>query len=205
MVNWQSVKKDCLRKKKAEKRYREQDEEKVDEFKKKLSQISKKELIYLDESGIQSSLVQQYFWMKKGDKKVFKTSGKRGLKLNVLAALTSDGIKAPFLFDTSCNRDIFELYIKEILSPILEKGKTIIMDNASFHKSEKIKTLIESAGCELVYLPPYSPELNPIEKYWAVLKGKVKLLRKKIKCLVQSVEEGILATLNFGKHDRSWL
>ena len=69
------------------------DEEKVDEFKKKLSQISKKELIYLDESGIQSSLVQQYFWMKKGDKKVFKTSGKRGLRLNVLATLTSDGIK----------------------------------------------------------------------------------------------------------------
>ena len=73
-------------------------------------------------------------------------------------------------FRGSCNTELFVNWVKQMLIPELTPGQVIVMDNASFHKSSVIKDSIEAAGCRLVYLPPYSPDLNPIEKFWANLK-----------------------------------
>ena len=70
----------------------------------------------------------------------------------------------------TCNAQLFEKWIEKILLPELKKGQIIIMDNATFHKSERTKILIESAGCQLLFLPPYSPDFNPIEMFWARFK-----------------------------------
>lgn len=72
------------------------------------------------------------------------------------------------------NRAVFEQWLSEKLVPELKAGQTVILDNASFHKSEKIREIIESAGCELKYLPPYSPDLNDIEHYWFPIKNRVR-------------------------------
>ena len=73
-------------------------------------------------------------------------------------------------FKGSCNTILFLAWVKQMLIPELSKGQVVVMDNASFHESKLIKEAIEEAGCKLIFLPPYSPDLNPIEKFWANLK-----------------------------------
>ena len=78
------------------------------------------------------------------------------------------------VFNGSCNTQSIEALVEQFLIKELKSGQVVIMDNASFHKSQKTKDLIESVGCRLVFLPPYSPDLNPIEKFWASMKRWVK-------------------------------
>jgi len=74
------------------------------------------------------------------------------------------------------------------LLPTLKKGQTVIMDNASIHKSVQVKQLIEGAGCFLKYLPPYSPDFNPIENYWAVMKNNIKKIRHQFDDIVEAID-----------------
>ena len=74
-------------------------------------------------------------------------------------------------FTGTCNRDLFEMWLEKCLLPKLNPGDIIVIDNASFHKSQAIEDLIAKFGCELLYLPPYSPDFNPIENWWFVLKN----------------------------------
>jgi transposase len=84
---------------------------------------------------------------------------------NIIAGYINKRCIAPMIFQGTCNTLVFNTWVEEVLLKELKPGQTVIMDNASFHKSPKIKELIESRGCELMYLPPYSPDLNP--KFWA--------------------------------------
>ena len=78
------------------------------------------------------------------------------------------------VFNGSCNTDLFNNWVEHFLIKELEPGQVVIMDNASFHKSQKTKELIESVNCRVIFLPPYSPDLNPIEKFWANIKRWIK-------------------------------
>jgi len=78
------------------------------------------------------------------------------------------------VFNGSCNRELFNGWVEHFLIKELKPGQFVVMDNASFHKSQKTKDLIESVGCKLIFLPPYSPDLNPIEKFWANMKRWIK-------------------------------
>lgn len=82
-------------------------------------------------------------------------------------------------------------WIKTHLLPSLKPNNVVIMDNAKFHKPKEIRELIESANCFLLYLPPYSPDLNPIEKFWAKLKNKVKRIFPSITCLTSSIDAAL--------------
>ena len=77
---------------------------------------------------------------------------------------------APFVFNGSCNTELFNEWVKGFLVKELKPGQTVILDNASFHKSLETQELLKSVGCDLLFLPPYSPDLNPIEKFWANMK-----------------------------------
>ena len=92
----------------------------------------------------------------------------------MVAAQCAKKILAPMTFRGSCNTRLFIAWVEQMLIPELRPGQTVVMDNASFHKSHKIRELIAAAGCKLIYLPPYSPDLNPIEKLWANLKRWIK-------------------------------
>ena len=78
------------------------------------------------------------------------------------------------IFNGSCNTNLFETWVEEFLIKELKPGQFVVMDNASFHKSQRTKELIESVGCKLIFLPPYSPDLSPIEKFWANMKRWIK-------------------------------
>jgi transposase len=92
-----------------------------------------------------------------------------------VAGLTAAGLIAPWVLDGPINRDAFETYVEKVLLPELPKGALVIMDNLSSHKGPRVRELIEAAGATLLYLPPYSPDFNPIENAFAKLKA---LLRK---------------------------
>ena len=81
---------------------------------------------------------------------------------------------APLTFEGSCNRRLFEKWLAQMLIPNLKPGQTVILDNATSHKSDLISQLITSAGCQIRYLPPYSPDLNEIEHYWFGIKNRVR-------------------------------
>ena len=93
----------------------------------------------------------------------------------VVAALTLRGMIAPFVLSGPINREAFEAYVAQGLVPELRPGDIVVMDNLSSHKGPKVRALIEAAGAELLFLPPYSPDFNPIENAFAKLKA---LLRK---------------------------
>ena len=92
-----------------------------------------------------------------------------------VAGLTTRGLVAPWVLDGPINRDAFEAYVARVLVPELRLGDIVVMDNLSSHKGPKVRQMIEAAGAQLLYLPPYSPDLNPIEMALAKLKA---LLRK---------------------------
>lgn len=88
-----------------------------------------------------------------------------------VAGLTTRGMIAPFVIDGAINRDAFETYVAEVLVPELAPSDVVVMDNLSSHKGPKVRELIEAAGATLLYLPPYSPDFNPIENAFAKLKA----------------------------------
>jgi transposase len=121
--------------------------------------------------------VYAYAWGPKGKRIYGLKQGSSSQRINCIATLNKRQLKAPFVFEGSCNTDIFCLYLKKILSKSLKPGKTVVMDNASFHKSPMVKKIIKQAKCKLLYLPAYSPDLNPIEKRWFPIKNSI---RKKL-------------------------
>lgn len=154
----------------------EADENKRQEYIENISDIKKEDIIYIDESGIHLDEKKEYGWGKKGEAIQDKKNGKKSKKINIIAGLCNKKILMPVLYKANCNKEVFNKWIKMLIT-LLKPGQVVIMDNASFHKSSETKKLIESVGCRLIYLPPYSPDLNPIEKFWSVLK---KWLKQKI-------------------------
>lgn len=130
--------------------------------------------VYIDESGINEYLQRDRGRGPYGESIKGESSGKRFSRESFIAGKVQSKIIAPFCYQGTCNTELFNTWIERILLPELKEGQVVIMDNASFHKSEKSRLLIEGVGCKLLFLPPYSPDLNPIEKFWANFKRMVK-------------------------------
>ena len=139
-----------------------------------IKDITEDRLVYLDESGIEMNIIQDRGWGKKGKILHSTKSGKYYQRTNIIAGLVSNKPIAPFIFNGSCNTELFNSWVEQFLIKELKSGQVVVMDNAAFHKSNKAKELIESVGCKMIFLPPYSPDLNPIEKFWANMKKWIK-------------------------------
>ena len=124
----------------------------------------------MDECGIDTYLYHQYGYALRGQKVYGKISGRKYKRCGIVAAKMGDKILAPFQYNGTMNSTLFEFWFTQQLLPSLEKGTVIVMDNASFHSKKRLISAAQNAGCKLLFLPPYSPELNPIEKFWAWLK-----------------------------------
>jgi len=113
--------------------------------------------------------------------------------MTFIAGLRLDGLVAPFVFDGPINAVTFEAYVEQFLVPELRPGDIVVMDNLSSHKRPKVPALIEAAGASVLYLPPYSPDFNPIEKLFAKFKA---LLRKAAERTVEGLWSAIAKTLD---------
>jgi transposase len=158
--------------------YIERDEEKRKAYFEELRSLDPNNIIYIDETGIEHTLVKGKGWCERGKKLIGERIGKRVSRTNVIAALHIDKIIAPACVDTSIKTDIFLLWFEKFLIPLLIPGQIIILDNAAFHSKAKITELLEKVGCRAIFLPPYSPDLNKIENYWAVLKEYIRKTAK---------------------------
>jgi transposase len=152
----------------------EADEEKRKLYKEIIKNIPAEKLVYIDESGIEERIIKDRGWGKKSQKLAAKKSGKYYERSNIIAGYVNKKIIAPLVFYSSCNTRLFEAWVEQFLIKELKPGQYVVMDNAAFHRSKKINELIESVGCKVIYLPPYSPDLNPIEKFWANMKRWIK-------------------------------
>jgi transposase len=99
-------------------------------------------------------------------------------------------------FEGTCDTVLFNTWLEKVLIPNLKPGQVLILDNASFHKSKKSKELVEKAGCKMLFLPPYSPDLNPIEKCWANMKNRMRELLPKLKNFIKSFYSAIVSMQN---------
>ena len=142
-------------------------EEKRIEYKKKIEDIPIEKIVYIDESGIEMKIIKDRGWGAKKEKLSSKKSGKYYERTNIIAGYVNKKSVAPMVFNGSCTSEVFNSWVESFLIKELQPGQFVVMDNASFHKSVKTKELIESVGCKVIFLPPYSPDLNPIEKFWA--------------------------------------
>jgi transposase len=128
----------------------------------------------LDEFGIDNNEEYAYGWGPKGQRVYGLKLGRASKRVSMIGALNRRKIVAPFVFEGYCNTELFYAYLRKFLRKTLKAGQTVIMDNASFHKSPKVLRLIKQAKCNLLYLPPYSPDFNPIEKKWFPLKNNIR-------------------------------
>jgi len=171
LSNWVSVvKKTTL--------YAERNEEERNKFQQELNTLNPAEVVYVDESGLEESLRREYGRSPKGQNVPDDITGKRRRRISIIAGLSQGIPIAPWYFEGYCNTEVILIWVEKVLLPCLKEGMTVIWDNASFHKSPKIKDLIEKAGCKLLFLPPYSPDLNPIEQWWSALKARIRRIRQ---------------------------
>jgi transposase len=127
-------------------------------------------LVFIDESGARTNLVRQYGRCLRGRRLVSYAPHGHWKTTTFIAALRQDGFTAPMVLDGAMDGKAFLAYVQQVLVPTLNDGDLVVMDNLSSHKRAGVRESIESAGARLLYLPPYSPDLNPIELAFSKLK-----------------------------------
>lgn len=127
-------------------------------------------MIYVDETGFAPTTHRQYGWGKRGERVDGLQHANQRPRTSLIGGYWDRKLVAPMLFEGTCNTEVFNQWLEQMLLPNLLVGSVIVLDNATFHKSERTVRLIEEAGCELLFLSPYSPDLNPIEKLWGNIK-----------------------------------
>jgi transposase len=134
-------------------------------------EIDPKRLVFVDEMGVHTSLAPLYGYSAKGERVRLRVPRNRGPNTTLLAAMTLDGMGETMAVEGSTNQEVFEAYMEYALAPTLQAGEVVILDNLSAHKPARVRELVEEQGCQLIYLPAYSPDFNPIEEAFAKIKG----------------------------------
>ena len=138
-------------------------------------ELDPERLVFVDETWASTNMARRYGRAPRGQRLRVGVPHGHWKTTTFVAGLRTSGMVAPFVLDGPVNRDAFEVYVERVLAPELGPGDVVIMDNLSSHKGPRVRALIEAAGASLCYLPPYSPDFNPIEQAFSKLKA---LLRK---------------------------
>ena len=132
--------------------------------------IAPQDLIYLDESGVSTQMTRLYGRAEGGPRVQDTVPGGHWKMLTILGAMDDNGMLATMTVEAATDGEVFLAYLDQVLCPKLRAGHVVVMDNLSSHKVDGVRQRIEACGASLLYLPPYSPDLNPIEKAWSKLK-----------------------------------
>ena len=136
--------------------------------------LDARRLVFVDEMGTNISLSRLYGWAKKGERAYCSVPRNRGKNTTLLSSMSMEGMGPSLAVEGATNREIFEIYVGRVLAPMLRRGQLVVMDNLTAHKGERVRELIEQQGCELLYLPPYSPDFNPIEEAFSKIKHLIR-------------------------------
>jgi transposase len=150
-------------------------------------------LIFLDESGVTTSMTRLYARRPDGRRVHEATPGGHWKIMTILAAMRLRGITAAMTIEEATDGDIFLAYVEQVLCPTLVAGDVVVMDNLGAHKVNGVEDLIRARGAQVLYLPPYSPDLNPIEKAWSKIK---QLLRSRRPRTAEALQQDIAYAIN---------
>jgi transposase len=142
--------------------------------------------------GTHTSLAPLYGYSPRGQRTFFEILKNRGANTTLLASMSSDGMGPSMTVEGSMTKEVFESYVEHFLAPALLPGQVVVMDNLTAHKGGRVRELIEGKGCELLYLPPYSPDFNPIEEAFSQIKGFLRWIGARTKeALVKAIVEAL--------------
>ena len=176
---------------------------KREQFLQRIRTTAPERLIFLDESGVTTSMTRLRGRCVGGRRIHEATPGSHWKIMTILGAMSLSGMVATMTIEEATDADIFLAYVEQVLSPRLKPGDVVVMDNLSSHNVNGVHQSIENAGAELLYLPPYSPDLNPIEKAWAKLKQLLRSAKARSKdTLDTAITEAL--TLISSEDARAW-
>ena len=135
-----------------------------------MKNIDVRRLVYVDECGIEQYLYREYARALRGEKVLAKVSGRKYARTNIVSGICQRKWVAPLQYSGTTDSVLFEFWFTDCLLKEIEENSVIVLDNATFHKKSILLALAKQHNCEVIFLPPYSPNLNPIEKKWAWLK-----------------------------------
>lgn len=151
-------------------------------------QVDPARLVFIDETWAKTNMTRIHGWAARGERLIAKIPHGHWNTTTFLAALRHDRMEAPCLFDGPINGELFLAYVEQVLAPTLKPGDIVILDNLGSHKSKAVRNAIRAAGAKMIFLPKYSPDLNPIEQAFAKLKT---LLRKAGARTVEAISAAI--------------
>ena len=137
--------------------------------------VHARDFVFVDECGTHTSLAPVYGYSARGERVHLEVTRNRGKNTTLLASMSVDGMGECLTVEGATTKVLFEAYVERVLAPSLRAEQVVVMDNLSAHKGERVRELIEARDCKLLYLPAYSPDLNPIEEAFAKVKA---LLRR---------------------------
>lgn len=142
-----------------------------------VEQLRGKRVFYLDESGVTTALTRLYGRARGGGRAVGSAPKNYARQINIISSLSADGIAASLLIEGSVNGAVMQTFVREVLRPMLQVGDVIVLDNYSVHKTRAVQAEFLAAGVKVVFLPPYSPDLNPIEHCWSKIKTHLRAVQ----------------------------
>jgi transposase len=149
----------------------ERNEEARRAWREAVAQLDPAQVVFVDESGTHTSLTRLYGWAPHDQRATGSVPRNHGKNTTLVAALTPEGLQVPWLIEGAMNSETFAWYIDEQLGPTLRPGQVVVLDNLSVHKAERIRQALAARGCDLLFLPPYSPDFTPIEQAFSKLKA----------------------------------
>jgi transposase len=174
----------------------ERKEEERSQWREQTKELDARKFVFLDESGSNIALTRRYARAPKGKRARGSIPRNRGKNLTLMASLSLGGMGEALILDGAANTEMFEIYIEQILAPSLEPGQMVIMDNLSIHKGNKVRQLIEARGCQVLFLPAYSPDLSPIEEAFSKIKAILRRIGARTREALQEALEYALTTVS---------
>ena len=175
------------------------DEEARSAWRAAAAQLDPQQLVFVDESGTNIAVTRVYGWAPHDQRATGSVPRNHGTNTTLIAALAPDGLQTPWLIEGAMDSETFEWYIRQQLAPTLRPGQVVVLDNLSAHKGANIREVIEARGCQLLFLPPYSPDFTPIEQAFSKIKAILRGLGARTK---EALQEAVrLAIEAITRHD----
>jgi transposase len=177
----------------------ERDTERVQQaraaYQEEIAALDPQRFKFIDESGVNLAMTRRYGRAPQGERLIGTVPQNYGAKVTMLAALGSRGVEAVMTIDGATAAEVFQAYVEQVLRPTRRPGDIVIMDNLRAHKVAGIREAVEQAGAQVLYLPPYSPDLSPIEPCWSKLKTALRTAQARTREALEQAMALALATI----------
>ena len=172
-------------------------------WRKQAADLPSQDLVFVDETGSHIAMTPLYAYAPRGERAVGKVPRNYGAIMTLIASMSLAGMGPAFVLDGAADSAAFEIYVEQVLAPSLTAGQIVVMDNLSIHKGVKVRNAIEARGCQLLFLPSYSPDLSPIEEAFSKLKAALRRASARTR---EALEEAICQALELitAQDARGW-